>query len=80
MATAQIVADRLWFSAARAFVGDLETLVAAVDLHHVPLLGEFDAVFVRELIEPPEQRSDAFRLSQMKAVAAAFLADIWTFR
>src|ERR1700680_1940978 len=52
-------------------------MVATVHVRHVALFGEFDAVFVGKFVEAPEQGSDALRLSQMKAVAAAFLADVF---
>src|SRR3954468_20835064 len=76
MAPPQIFGEVLGILWMGSLEGDFITLIRLIYVHDIALLGEFDAVFVRELVKAPEEDSLAAGAAVMKGVGAALLADV----
>src|SRR5215510_9251183 len=76
IAPAQIFVERLVIERSRAFEGDFKSLVAAVHVGHIALLGEFDALAIRIFRESPEKGAGAGGFSAMEAVGASLLTRV----
>src|SRR5262249_32786850 len=63
-----------------AFVSDLVSLVAVVNIGDVALFRKFDALFVWIFVEAPEQRAHTVSFPVIKAVGAALLGYVVDFQ
>src|SRR5438552_16945643 len=64
----------LGLKVAHAFISEFVALVAIKYLNYIALFCEFNSLFVRILLEAPENCSQAIGLAVMKAIGAAFLS------
>ena len=72
----QIVVEIFLLDSSGAFVSDLETFIAGIDVSDVALWGELDPLLAGKLQESPEEDTVARRASVIEAVGAALLLHI----
>ena len=75
-APAEVVVQELVFDRGGALEGDLEAMIAVVDVGDVALLGDFHALLVREFHEAPEEHARTGGFVAMETVGSTLLGRV----